>query len=215
MPYLPPFDYLQHMQAWHVAPVQWPPRPHPANDGSSRIKQSARKAQLLAIFPTTTAKGGGDRALLDLPAAEIAERVCAGSLPADAAVRAYARAAARAHAATNCLTEVLAADTIDEATQVEAARTAGKAGSPILSGGLAGVPVSLKDTICVAGYDASAGYSAWTGEPEVQDGAIVKILREAGTRPRSFAHRLTWMPRGCAVCKDKCPHHTSLFRVLQ
>jgi Asp-tRNA(Asn)/Glu-tRNA(Gln) amidotransferase A subunit family amidase len=142
------------------------------------------------VFPATTtaAETDADRALLALPAAEVAERVRAGSLRADAPVRAYARAAARAHAATNCLTEVLVAGAVEGQARAEAAR--GRAGggetSPVLSGGLAGVPVSLKDTICVAGCDASAGYSAWTGEPEVEDGAIVRILREAGMRPFPF-----------------------------
>jgi Asp-tRNA(Asn)/Glu-tRNA(Gln) amidotransferase A subunit family amidase len=137
------------------------------------------------VFPATTtaAETDADRALLALPAAEVAERVRAGSLRADAPVRAYARAAARAHAATNCLTEVLVAGAVEGAARAEAARRAGGGAETVLSGGLAGVPVSLKDTICVAGCDASAGYSAWTGEPEVGDGAIVRILREAGMRP--------------------------------
>jgi Asp-tRNA(Asn)/Glu-tRNA(Gln) amidotransferase A subunit family amidase len=142
------------------------------------------------VFPATTAaETDADRALLALPAAEVAERVRAGSLRADAPVRAYARAAARAHAATNCLTEVLVAGAVEGQARAEAARRPGAGGgaaSPALSGGLAGVPVSLKDTICVAGCDASAGYSAWTGEPEVEDGAIVRILREAGMRPFPF-----------------------------
>jgi Asp-tRNA(Asn)/Glu-tRNA(Gln) amidotransferase A subunit family amidase len=156
-----------------------------ANDSTSRSKQSARKALLLDLFPAvagSTKEDDGDGALLALPAAELAARVRSGALTADAPVRAYARAAARAHAATNCLTEVLAAEAVDGAGRAERARGQGD-DPPALSGGLAGVPVSLKDTICVAGYDASAGYSAWTGEPEVRDAAIVRILRDAGAVP--------------------------------
>lgn len=45
---------------------------------------------------------------------------------------------------------------------------------------LAGIPVSLKDTIPVGGFGTSVGYSAWTGHAAAEDGALVKILKDAG-----------------------------------
>lgn len=45
---------------------------------------------------------------------------------------------------------------------------------------LAGIPVSLKDTIVVGGFDTSVGYSCKTGKPYVQDGGLVRLLRDAG-----------------------------------
>jgi Asp-tRNA(Asn)/Glu-tRNA(Gln) amidotransferase A subunit family amidase len=50
-------------------------------------------------------------------------------------------------------------------------------------GPLAGVPVSLKDTIIVKGSDTTVGYSKYVGLEEVEDGAMVKLLREAGAMP--------------------------------
>ena len=49
-----------------------------------------------------------------------------------------------------------------------------------MKGPLAGIPVSLKDTIAVGGFDTSVGYSCNTGKPALEDGAMVKILKDAG-----------------------------------
>ena len=51
-----------------------------------------------------------------------------------------------------------------------------------LKGPLAGVPVSLKDSIIVGGFDASVGYSCNAGKPYARDGTLVKILKDAGKR---------------------------------
>ena len=53
-------------------------------------------------------------------------------------------------------------------------------GSINLKGPLAGIPVSLKDSIAVGGFDTSAGYSRNCGNPSPTDGTIVKILKAAG-----------------------------------
>ena len=47
-----------------------------------------------------------------------------------------------------------------------------------LKGPLAGIPVSLKDSIQVKGFDISVGYSRNTGKPAVEDGAMVRLLKE-------------------------------------
>ena len=52
-----------------------------------------------------------------------------------------------------------------------------------LKGPLAGIPVSLKDSITVGGYDTSVGYSCNTGKPYEKDGTIVRILKDAGAVP--------------------------------
>ena len=49
-----------------------------------------------------------------------------------------------------------------------------------LKGPLAGIPISLKDSIAVKGFDVSVGYSCNTGKPYVEDGTLVKILKAAG-----------------------------------
>lgn len=49
-----------------------------------------------------------------------------------------------------------------------------------LKGPLAGIPISLKDSIAVRGFDVSVGYSRNIGNPYAEDGSLVKILKAAG-----------------------------------
>jgi Asp-tRNA(Asn)/Glu-tRNA(Gln) amidotransferase A subunit family amidase len=48
---------------------------------------------------------------------------------------------------------------------------------------LAGVPVSLKDTVNITGYDSSIGYSRWVGLPSSTDAPIIPLLRSLGAVP--------------------------------
>ena len=93
-----------------------------------------------------------------------------GTTKATTVVRAYAKVAIKAHAATNCLTEILFVD----------AERAVVDGEVNLKGPLAGVPVSLKDSVCVKGVDTTVGYSSGVGTAEEENGVLVRCLKEAG-----------------------------------
>jgi Asp-tRNA(Asn)/Glu-tRNA(Gln) amidotransferase A subunit family amidase len=54
-----------------------------------------------------------------------------------------------------------------------------------LKGPLAGIPVSLKDTIPVAGFDTSVGYSRKVFKPYSEDSVVVKLLKKAGAIPHA------------------------------
>ncbi|KAI8985015.1 amidase signature enzyme [Trametes punicea] len=112
-----------------------------------------------------------DKHLLACPASEIVARVQAGALAPLDVLRAYGKQALRAHAATNCLTEVL----IDKAE--------GWATACDTQGPLAGMPVSVKDTVAFKGEDACIGYSAWVGRKAQKDSALVRLLKDAGAVP--------------------------------
>ena len=71
---------------------------------------------------------------------------------------------------TNCLTEIM----IEEAENWSSQQNT-HSDLP-----LAGIPVSLKDTIVVGGFDTSVGYSCKTGKPYAKDGDLVRLLRDAG-----------------------------------
>lgn len=88
-------------------------------------------------------------------------------------LRTYGKVALAAHQATNCVTEIMmpAAEEWIEEGQIN------------LKGPLAGIPVSLKDSVHVAGFDTSVGYSRNTGKPQVVDGAMVRMLKDAGAIP--------------------------------
>lgn len=88
-------------------------------------------------------------------------------------LRAYGKAAIKAHEATNCLTEIMfpAAEEWIEQKAIN------------LTGPLAGIPISLKDSIVVGGFDASVGYSGKCFKPWPKDGAMVRLLKDAGAVP--------------------------------
>lgn len=52
-----------------------------------------------------------------------------------------------------------------------------------LKGPLAGIPVSLKDSIQVKGFDITVGYSCNSGKPYAEDGPMVRLLKDAGAVP--------------------------------
>ena len=85
-------------------------------------------------------------------------------------LRISGKVAVKAHAKTNCLTEVMLPNA-----------EAWAENEVNLKGPLAGIPISLKDTVVVKGFDVSVGYSCHTGKPAAEDGTLVKILKKAGT----------------------------------
>jgi Asp-tRNA(Asn)/Glu-tRNA(Gln) amidotransferase A subunit family amidase len=98
-------------------------------------------------------------------------KVQSGELDPVDVLQAYGKKAIHAHNATNCLTEILLPEAEQWAKQCNR------------QGPLAGMPVSFKDTVGVAGWDACIGYSAWVGMPVKKDSGLVRLLRDAGAVP--------------------------------
>ena len=96
-----------------------------------------------------------------------------GATKAVDVLRAYGKVAVKAHEKTNCVTEVM----------LQAAEGWIERGDINLKGPLAGIPISLKDSIAVGGFDSSVGYSRNTGHPVQEDGAMVRMLKDAGAVP--------------------------------
>lgn len=88
-------------------------------------------------------------------------------------LRAYGKAALKAHEKTNCVTEVM----------IDAAEGWTTDGSINMKGPLAGIPISLKDSIVVGGFDTTVGYSSNVGNKVEKDGTMVRILKDAGAIP--------------------------------
>jgi amidase len=89
---------------------------------------------------------------------------------------AFCKRAAIAHQLTNCLTEIFFDDALARAKFLdeEYARTAKTLGP------LHGVPVSLKDTFKVRGYDASIGIASLAENPAQENSLLVDILLQQG-----------------------------------
>lgn len=110
-----------------------------------------------------------DRDILGTPIEELVQNVQKQLVKPIDILRSYGKVAIKAHERTNCLTEVM----LPEAEQWAATDVN-------LKGPLAGIPISLKDSIAVRGFDVSVGYSSNTGKPYAQDGTLVRILKAAG-----------------------------------
>jgi len=107
------------------------------------------------------------------PIEELVQAVQKDPSKASDILHTYGKVALRAHERTNCVTEVLLSSAEQWLT----------GGSLNLKGPLAGIPVSLKDTVEVEGYDSTVGMSTHAGKPLAHDGNTVRILKDAGAVP--------------------------------
>ncbi|KAG7107170.1 putative amidase PB8B6.03 like protein [Verticillium longisporum] len=114
-----------------------------------------------------------EREILQKPIQELVQDVQKSATQPIDVLKTYGKVALKAHESTNCLTEVM----------LESAEGWLKEGSINLKGPLAGIPVSLKDSLHVAGYDSCIGYSMHTNKPSVEDGPVVRLLKDAGAVP--------------------------------
>lgn len=114
-----------------------------------------------------------DREIISKPIEQLVEEVHRNELQPIDILHTYGRVAIKAHEKTNCVTEVM----------VNAAEGWIKDGSINLKGPLAGIPVSLKDSITVGGFDTSVGYSSFVGNKGSEDGPVVRMLKDAGAIP--------------------------------
>lgn len=110
---------------------------------------------------------------MNTPITQLVGAVNSGQIRPQTVLSAYGKATALSHSRANALTEVLLLD----------AERSLSAGEIDLTGPLAGIPVSLKDSINIKGFDTSLGYSSRAGKPADEDGPIVKLLKRAGAIP--------------------------------
>jgi Asp-tRNA(Asn)/Glu-tRNA(Gln) amidotransferase A subunit family amidase len=138
---------------------------------SSKLKQTERLNRISALPSSYCGPiSQQDNQILKTSITHLVSDVKAGATAPIDILHAYGKVALKAHERTNCLTEVL----IKEAEEYL------ERGEINLKGPLAGVPVSLKDTIEVGGFDTTVGYSKYVGVPAEEDGVMVKLLKELG-----------------------------------
>jgi Asp-tRNA(Asn)/Glu-tRNA(Gln) amidotransferase A subunit family amidase len=139
----------------------------------SRAKQKEREDRINGLQPAYhAALTPSDQEIVSHDVASLVAKVQSGDLDPEDVLLAYSKRALEAHRKTNCLTEVM----ISEAQAL--ARECNRAGP------LAGTPVSLKDTVGVAGFASCMGYSSPSRlVPFQKDAAIVRLLRDAGAYP--------------------------------
>lgn len=142
----------------------------------SQNKQRERSINIASLPLTySEALSSEDRVTLGKPIEDLVQDVHNHLIKPIDILRTYGKLALKAHEKTNCLTEVMISRAEQWTEDVN------------LTGPLAGIPVSLKDTITVGGFDVSVGYSSTTGKPAAQDGTLVRILKDAGQKPLMVA----------------------------
>ncbi|KAJ7445802.1 amidase [Mycena galericulata] len=139
-------------------------------------KQSQR-SERLAQAPKFSVSEHGP--FLKATASEIVRRIQRGDWTASQVVSAYIARAALAQETTNCVTEVLFVEALQQAKDLDIEFASTKE----LRGPLHGVPISIKDQYDVAGFDSTMGYSNLAQKPATSDADVVKLLKAAGAIP--------------------------------
>ena len=79
----------------------------------------------------------------------------------------------------NCLTEIFVERALARAAELdEALKKTGKVVGP-----LHGLPISLKDQLCIKGLETTMGYISWIGKYADKNAVLVDILEECGAVP--------------------------------
>ncbi|KAI5924051.1 amidase [Camillea tinctor] len=147
-------DYLQHKR-------------------DCQFKQNERAERIRALTRYHEPFTPQDREVIDKPIQELVEGVRNGEIQPIDLLHTYGKVALKAHEKTNCLTEVM----------IPAAEGWISDGSINTQGPLAGIPVSLKDTINVGGFDSTVGFSSFVGNKPAEDGPVARLLKDAGAVP--------------------------------
>ncbi|KAL2212723.1 amidase [Sarocladium strictum] len=102
--------------------------------------------------------------------------ISSGELTAESITRSAISNAAKAHLDSNCLSEPLFDEALDQARYLDNYfRETGK-----LLGPLHGVPISVKDQFNVKGVDTTLGYVGRSFKPAQEDAVLVRILKTLG-----------------------------------
>lgn len=161
-----------------------PSLPHPSldicptiisftNSLYSNFKQAERAQRIYELSSYSGAFTAAESQVLSKPIEELVQDVHKQVLQPIDILRAYGKAALKAHAKANCLTEIM----------ISAAEGWVTNGSINFKGPLAGIPISLKDSIVVGGFDTTVGYSSNVGNKADKDGSMVRLLKDAGAVP--------------------------------
>jgi len=109
--------------------------------------------------------------------------------------RAFLRRAGLAQELSNCVTELLPAQAMKRAAELDTYLAREKK----TVGPLHGLPISVKEHIGIKGLDLNAGFVSWVGRRGADDALILKILWDAGavfyvrtTQPQT----LMWLETG-------------------
>ncbi|GAQ41146.1 hypothetical protein AtubIFM56815_009680 [Aspergillus tubingensis] len=147
-------------------------KPYEANDIDRRLPQ------LLSVQERTCIHG--DPAIQEITDIDSVPRLfeClkSGKYTAEQTTLAFIRRAVVAHQLTNCLTEIVFEDALEQARQLDHAFN--QTGQ--IKGPLHGIPVTVKDQFNVKGVDTTLGYVGRSFAPATEDAVLVQMLKDMG-----------------------------------
>ncbi|KAN0110279.1 putative fatty-acid amide hydrolase [Hyaloscypha variabilis] len=111
-------------------------------------------------------------------ATALLEKLKAGVWSVEQVTVAFCKRAAIAQQLTNCLTEIFFDDAIERAKKLDLEydpKSRGKAPPPLF-----GLPISLKDSFQVCGYDTSTGLGCYVDKPAEDNSALAAMLIDLG-----------------------------------
>lgn len=138
-----------------------------------KFKQDQRTSRINGLTSYHGPFTALDREIVNKPIQELVQDVQNDHTKAADYLHTYGKVAIKAQEKTNCVTEVLLSSAEKWLTD----------GSINFKGPLAGIPVSFKDTIEVAGYDSTVGMSTNIGNAPLVDGNTTRMLKDAGAIP--------------------------------
>ncbi|KAM0711024.1 hypothetical protein Q7P35_001763 [Cladosporium inversicolor] len=147
-------------EAWRV--------PESTNFEQSNLLQVPRQSGILTDVELQITE--------EYSATELVDELAQGNLRSSDVTTAFCKRAAIAQQLTNCLTEIFFDDAIARAKELDAYFD--RTGQPF--GPLHGLPISLKDTFQVKGYDASLGVAAFCFKPSTINSTLVELLLSLG-----------------------------------
>ncbi|XP_076440673.1 fatty-acid amide hydrolase 1-like isoform X3 [Babylonia areolata] len=116
-----------------------------------------------------------DAMIVSLGMDDLKAKLQKGELKAVEVLRAYQRKALEVNDQLNCITEpIVEAEAM--AKQLDQLR-------PEQRGPLHGIPVSIKESIFIKGYDCTVGFTPLVGKPADKDADIVQLLKSLGAVP--------------------------------
>ncbi|KAG5652637.1 hypothetical protein H0H81_004249 [Sphagnurus paluster] len=160
-------------------------------------KQSERQSAIDTLPPVyKTPLSSPEEKIHALSVAQLVSNCKSGDLAPSEVMLVYAKKTIAAHATTNCVTDFM----FEEALAIPSVVNWPHSMDPETSDAsdltqdrsLLGVPVSVKDTVDIAGHDTTIGYSRNVGHPATTTSPIVRLLRDAG----ALVHVKTTVPTG-------------------
>ncbi|KAG1841805.1 general amidase [Suillus subalutaceus] len=114
-----------------------------------------------------------------LPVNVLLEKLASAAWTAVDVTIAFYKRAIVAHQLVNCLTEIFVDRALARAAELDDyLKNTGKVVGP-----LHGLPISLKDQLCIKGLETTIGYVSWIGQYADKNAVLVDVLIECGAVP--------------------------------